>query len=85
VSLHTHKKITQEEILKLIENFGYIHKSSKGSHLLFRHSNINSILVLRNAPKMEILPFMISRSIIKNIVSSGVATEEEIEKFLSKN
>ena len=84
MSLLTNKKIKQSQLIKLLEELGYVNARSNGQHLIFKHTDSKSLIALRHANKNEVIPLFIIASVYKNIISSDIATENQIIKILEE-
>jgi predicted RNA binding protein YcfA (HicA-like mRNA interferase family) len=71
------------ELIKMLEEVGYHMAKQQGSHKIFNHPDKESIIVVPDHAG-RILPAAITASIIKNVISTEVASEDEINKAFEK-
>ncbi|MGI4727003.1 MAG: type II toxin-antitoxin system HicA family toxin [Janthinobacterium lividum] len=71
------------DLRKMLEQVGYLFVRQAGSHLYYKHPSKQSIIILPDHGSRG-LPAAITASILKNIISSGVATESEVQKAFKR-
>jgi len=84
------KKITHSQLIQLLANIGYRETKAPGGHLLFKHPNSDSVIMLRNARNNELILINVIASVIRTIIESRIITEEQLDNefnmvYIKKN
>lgn len=74
--------IRVKDLKYILSSLGYEPEETRGSHNVYKHPVIHSFILFQGRKTSEVVPEIILSAIIKNIVNSNVATEQEIQKLI---
>jgi len=76
------KIIRVKDLKYILSSLGYKPEKTKGSHNVYKHPVINSFIIFQGPSSGEFIPKIVLSAIIKNIINSNVANEQEIQKLI---
>ena len=74
--------ISVKDLKYILSSLGYKPEETSGSHNVYKHPVINSFIIFQGRSSGELIPKIVLSAIIKNIINSNVATEQEIHKLI---
>jgi len=73
-----------KDLKNILSSLGYLPDKTQGSHNVYKHPVINSLIVFQGRKPNEPVPEIILSAIIKNIINSNVANEQQILELVEK-
>jgi predicted RNA binding protein YcfA (HicA-like mRNA interferase family) len=64
-----------KELIRLLEQTGYVITNREGSHIILRHLDYDSILVVPDSGNKE-LPPAVLRAVVRNVTEKGILSRE---------
>lgn len=78
------KIIRVKDLKYILSSLGYEPEETRGLHNVYQHPVTNSLIIFQGRKANEQLPEIILSAIIKNIINSNVAKEQEIQKLIEQ-
>jgi predicted RNA binding protein YcfA (HicA-like mRNA interferase family) len=64
----------------MLKKLGYEAVKTAGRHVLYKHTRKQSVLAVKHSRKSETVPKVVIASIVRNVVNTKVASENQIEE-----